>query len=72
MLQVEYEVESCRASGMADNGCTDTKRVSLTMPSGGSVIYGVAHQHSGGTGSTLYGEVNATFNTICSKTELNI
>ncbi|KAG6666484.1 hypothetical protein CIPAW_01G033600 [Carya illinoinensis] len=53
---VEYEVESCRASGMANNGCTDTKRVSLIMPTGGSVIYGVAHQHSGGTGSTLYGE----------------
>ncbi|XP_042975731.1 uncharacterized protein LOC122307126 isoform X2 [Carya illinoinensis] len=53
---VEYEVKSCRASGMANNGCTDTKRVSLTMPTGGSVIYGVAHQHAGGTGSTLYGE----------------
>ncbi|XP_018826456.1 uncharacterized protein LOC108995353 [Juglans regia] len=53
---VEYEVESCRASGMANNGCIDTKRVSLTMPTGGSVIYGVAHQHSGGSGSTLYGE----------------
>ncbi|XP_043691377.1 uncharacterized protein LOC122642043 [Telopea speciosissima] len=26
------------------------------MPNGGAVIYGVAHQHSGGVGSTLYGE----------------
>ncbi|XP_059458674.1 uncharacterized protein LOC132188270 [Corylus avellana] len=53
---VEYRVESCSASGMAGNGCTDTKRTILTMPTGGSVIYGVAHQHSGGIGSALYGE----------------
>lgn len=53
---VEYDVESCSASAMADNGCTDTKKVSVPMPTGGYVIYGVAHQHSGGIGSTLYGE----------------
>jgi hypothetical protein len=57
LVQVEYQVESCSASGMADNGCTDTKRTILTMPTGGSVIYGAAHQHSGGIGSTLYREV---------------
>jgi hypothetical protein len=56
LVQVEYNIESC-ASGMADNGCTDTKRTSLAMPTGGSVIYGVAHQHSGGIGIALYGEV---------------
>ena len=27
------------------------------MPIGGYIIYGVAHQHSGGISSTLYGEV---------------
>jgi len=27
------------------------------MQKGGYVIYGVAHQHSGGAGSTLYGKV---------------
>jgi hypothetical protein len=27
------------------------------MQTGGYVIYGVAHQHSGGIGSTLYGQV---------------
>lgn len=39
------------------NQCIDTKRTSLSLPDGGYVIYGVAHQHSGGLGSHLYGEV---------------
>ena len=56
-MQVEYEVESCRATGLTDDGCIDTKRISLDMPFGGYVIYGVAHQHAGGTGSALYREV---------------
>ncbi|KAF8408527.1 hypothetical protein HHK36_007683 [Tetracentron sinense] len=54
--QVEYGVESCGAFGVADNKCIDTKKTSLVMPTGGYVIYGVAHQHSGGIGATLYGE----------------
>uniref|UniRef100_A0A5B7A7W4 Stress up-regulated Nod 19 n=1 Tax=Davidia involucrata TaxID=16924 RepID=A0A5B7A7W4_DAVIN len=53
---VEYEVESCAATGVANDGCIDRKRVSLSLPTGGNVIYGVAHQHTGGIGSTLYGE----------------
>lgn len=53
---IEYQVESCSDSDLSDNGCVDTKRVSLTMPKGGVVVYGVAHQHTGGVGSTLYGE----------------
>ena len=31
------------------------------MPKGGYVIYGVAHQHTGGIGSTLYGQVILEF-----------
>ncbi|XWS37021.1 hypothetical protein CRYUN_Cryun19dG0007900 [Craigia yunnanensis] len=54
--QVEYDVESCNATGLADNGCIDTKRIILDMPFGGYVIYGVAHQHAGGSGSALYRE----------------
>ncbi|KAK3042475.1 hypothetical protein RJ639_000199, partial [Escallonia herrerae] len=53
--QVEYVIESCN-SDVASDGCFDTKRVSLNMPTGGDVIYGVAHQHTGGIGSALYGE----------------
>ncbi|KAA8540600.1 hypothetical protein F0562_024479 [Nyssa sinensis] len=54
--RVEYQVESCAATGAANDGCTDSKRVSLCLPTGGDVVYGVAHQHTGGIGSTLYGE----------------
>ncbi|KAL0354920.1 UNVERIFIED_CONTAM: hypothetical protein Sradi_3938900 [Sesamum radiatum] len=52
---VEYEVESCQV-GMANDGCIHTKTLTVTFPTGGDVIYGVAHQHAGGIGSTLYGE----------------
>ncbi|KAJ6869379.1 hypothetical protein NC651_034200 [Populus alba x Populus x berolinensis] len=60
--QVEYEVESCTSTDAAGNGCIDIKRNSVTMPTGGYVIYAVAHQHAGGIGSTLYGQDG---NVIC-------
>ncbi|XP_072999667.1 uncharacterized protein [Typha latifolia] len=28
----------------------------LVIPSGGDIVYGVAHQHTGGVGSALYGQ----------------
>lgn len=59
---MEYDVESCSAAGETNDGCTDSRRVNLTMPTGGSVIYGVGHQHTGGIGSTLYGEVLCKIN----------
>ncbi|KAL0354917.1 UNVERIFIED_CONTAM: hypothetical protein Sradi_3938600 [Sesamum radiatum] len=52
---IEYEVESCQV-GMANDDCFHAKTLTFTWPTGGDVIYGVAHQHTGGTGSTLYGE----------------
>ncbi|XP_061339731.1 uncharacterized protein LOC133286341 [Gastrolobium bilobum] len=54
--QVEYQVEPCSKGHKDGRGCLNVKRTSLPMPSGGYVIYGVAHQHAGGTGSTLYGQ----------------
>ncbi|KAK8603983.1 hypothetical protein V6N13_096448 [Hibiscus sabdariffa] len=54
--KVEYDIEPCHSTGMADGGCVDTRRISLDMPFDGYLIYGVAHQHSGGTGSALYRE----------------
>ncbi|KAJ4837610.1 hypothetical protein Tsubulata_039299 [Turnera subulata] len=54
--QVEYDVQSCSATGQAVDGCIDVKRTSLTMPISGYLIYGVAHQHAGGLGSALYRE----------------
>lgn len=53
---IEYDVEACSGTGVSNEGCIDNRRVSLSMPTGGNVIYGVAHQHTGGIGSTLYGE----------------
>jgi hypothetical protein len=53
---VEYDVESSSSSGVTKGAYTDTKAVSLSLPTGGSVVYGVAHQHTGGIGSALYGE----------------
>ncbi|XVF49490.1 hypothetical protein PTKIN_Ptkin04bG0017300 [Pterospermum kingtungense] len=55
-MQVEYEVESCGDSGLAKDRCVDTKRISLDMPFGGYIIYGVAHQHRAGLGFALYRE----------------
>ncbi|CAJ2677960.1 stress up-regulated Nod 19 protein [Trifolium pratense] len=54
--QVEYQVESCSTDHKEGNGCVHVKRTSLPLKTGGYVIYGVAHQHSGGIGSTLYGQ----------------
>ncbi|CAJ2677956.1 unnamed protein product [Trifolium pratense] len=53
--RVEYQVESCSTDQKEGNSCVHVKRTSLPMQNGGYVIYGVAHQHSGGIGSTLYG-----------------
>ncbi|KAM7480227.1 hypothetical protein LguiA_028440 [Lonicera macranthoides] len=64
ICQIEYQVDSCD-SGMVNDGCTDKRRVSLSIPTGGDVIYAVAHQHAGGIGSALYGEDGRV---ICSST----
>ncbi|KHN39141.1 hypothetical protein glysoja_027946 [Glycine soja] len=55
--QIEYEVESCSTGNEDGNDCLHVKRTNLSMKNGGYVIYGVAHQHSGGTGSMLYGQL---------------
>ncbi|CAO2826926.1 unnamed protein product [Amaranthus hypochondriacus] len=52
--KVEYDISPCGSSAMAANECSDTKKISFDMPRGGYVIYGVAHQHSGGIGAALY------------------
>ncbi|CAM8915980.1 unnamed protein product [Rhodiola kirilowii] len=49
---VEYDVEPCNGG----EDCTQIRRATSAIPKGGHVIYGVAHQHSGGNGSALYGE----------------
>ncbi|XP_028765910.1 uncharacterized protein LOC114723833 [Neltuma alba] len=54
--KVEYDVQSCSNSHKDKTKCIDVKRTSLPMARGGYVIYGTAHQHAGGIGSTLYGQ----------------
>ncbi|RDY01770.1 hypothetical protein CR513_14861, partial [Mucuna pruriens] len=54
--RIEYEVKPCSTGHKYRKGCLHVKRTSLPMQNGGYVIYGVAHQHSGGIGSTLYGQ----------------
>ncbi|MED6118854.1 hypothetical protein PIB30_006347 [Stylosanthes scabra] len=53
---VEYKVDPCNSESKKDNECLHVKRTRLPMQKGGYVVYGVAHQHSGGIGSTLYGQ----------------
>ncbi|KAF3441399.1 hypothetical protein FNV43_RR15313 [Rhamnella rubrinervis] len=53
--KIEYDVkESCTPTGTSNSTCIDSQRTSLSLPSGGYMVYGVAHQHTGGIGSTLY------------------
>lgn len=46
-------MEACHV-GVANDGCIHTKSLSISLPRGGDIIYGVAHQHKGGVGLTLY------------------
>lgn len=75
-VQVEYNVEeSCSAASTASDRCLDNQWAMVTMPTGGYVVYGVAHQHTGGLGSTLYGEVfffSSTQNNLVSARPCNI
>ncbi|KAH6819921.1 hypothetical protein C2S53_014565 [Perilla frutescens var. hirtella] len=52
---VEFDIETCDV-GVEKNDCIDSKVVSVSLPSGGDVVYGVGHQHAGATGTALYGE----------------
>ncbi|WOH05479.1 hypothetical protein DCAR_0624896 [Daucus carota subsp. sativus] len=61
---IEYNIDRC-ATDLAEKDCIDSRQISLSLPTGGDVIYGVAHQHTGGIGSTLYGEDGRI---ICSST----
>ncbi|KAH0448870.1 hypothetical protein IEQ34_022670 [Dendrobium chrysotoxum] len=54
--KVEYSVPSCDSSSEANRECVDIRKTKVVLPHGGDIIYGVAHQHTGGVGSALYGE----------------
>ncbi|KAJ0709376.1 putative stress up-regulated Nod 19 [Helianthus annuus] len=50
---IEYDVDQS-STGIATNDYTSSRRTSVRFPISGDVVYGVAHQHSGGIGSALY------------------
>ncbi|KAK7256447.1 hypothetical protein RIF29_29897 [Crotalaria pallida] len=49
--QVEYDIQA-----KVGGACADVKNGSLSIETGGYVVYAVARQHLGGLGSTLYGQ----------------
>ncbi|KAL6646261.1 hypothetical protein ACP70R_017869 [Stipagrostis hirtigluma subsp. patula] len=54
--KVEYQVEECSSENSAKNDCVDVKVANQVLPRGGDIVFGVAHQHSGGIGASLHGE----------------
>ncbi|KAL5564755.1 hypothetical protein UlMin_027919 [Ulmus minor] len=65
---IEYEVKrSSKAAGLRNQRLVESNRTTLSFPTGGYVIYGVAHLHTGGVGSALYGEDGRV---ICSSTPI--
>ncbi|CAH9148180.1 unnamed protein product [Cuscuta epithymum] len=62
--KIEFDVDSCSAQlPNNDELCIHTRTAISSLPIGGDLIYGVAHQHTGGVGSALYGEDGRT---LCS------
>lgn len=53
--QVEFDVPPCSADSLPSE-CIYTREAHMVIPRGGDVIYAVAHQHTGGVGSVLYGQ----------------
>ncbi|CAA0811231.1 Unknown protein [Striga hermonthica] len=53
---VEYDIDSCPTDVAKNGGCIHSKIVTVSLPAGGDVIYGVGHQHAGATAIALYGE----------------
>ncbi|KAF0909426.1 hypothetical protein E2562_036155 [Oryza meyeriana var. granulata] len=54
--KVEYQVEECSPENRAKNECMDVKVTKEVLPRGGDIVFGVAHQHSGGLGASLHGQ----------------
>ncbi|KAK8966649.1 hypothetical protein KSP40_PGU011249 [Platanthera guangdongensis] len=67
MIPVEYTVPPCDSVGEANGKCLDVKRAKVVLPRGGDIVYGVAHQHTGGLGSAIFGEDGRP---LCSSTPL--
>ena len=55
-VQIEYNIPTC--ASVNDSVCIHTQQSSMEVPIGGDVIYAVAHQHAGGIGAAIYGQVS--------------
>ena len=63
-VQVEYQVEECSSENRANNDCVHVQATKQILPRGGDIVFGVAHQHSGGIAASLHGEVAGTTDSI--------
>jgi hypothetical protein len=54
--KVEYQVEECAGAGNDGGECVHVQTATQVLPRGGDVVFGVAHQHSGGIGASLHGD----------------
>ncbi|XP_020595123.1 uncharacterized protein LOC110035229 [Phalaenopsis equestris] len=54
--KVEYNIPSCDSVAEDNGECVDVRKTKLVISHGGDIIYGAAHQHTGGVGSAMYGE----------------
>ncbi|CAL5013797.1 unnamed protein product [Urochloa decumbens] len=55
-IDIEYQVEKCSSEDRAKNDCVHVQVAKQILPRGGDIVFGVAHQHSGGIGASLHGE----------------
>ncbi|GJN04084.1 hypothetical protein PR202_ga21601 [Eleusine coracana subsp. coracana] len=53
---VEYQVEECSPEKRAKNECVHVMAAKQVLPRGGDVVFGIAHQHTGGIGASLHGQ----------------
>ncbi|CAO2184470.1 unnamed protein product [Urochloa humidicola] len=54
--KIEYQVEECSSPNRARNDCVHVQATKQVLQRGGDIVFGVAHQHSGGIGASLHGE----------------
>ncbi|TVU04845.1 hypothetical protein EJB05_47982, partial [Eragrostis curvula] len=54
--KVEYQVEECSSENRAKNDCVHVMAAKQVLPRGGDIVFGIAHQHSGGIGASLHGQ----------------
>ncbi|CAL5013800.1 unnamed protein product [Urochloa decumbens] len=54
--KVEYKIEECSSEDRGKNDCVHVQVAKQVVPRGGDLVFGVAHQHAAGIGSSLHGQ----------------